>query len=110
MAPGDAARLYHELTSYGPWDGWPPPKEHPLVLQDFEPNDLPTFPSPCKSYPYGLPTVALWQWGPSVVSVTTNGSPALVQRICDELPAQEAYAPSLMDRAATGLGRLVGVR
>lgn len=59
MAAGDTARLYHELTSYGPWDGWPPPAPHPLVLQDFEPNDPATFPSPCKSYGEGLPSVPL---------------------------------------------------
>jgi SagB-type dehydrogenase family enzyme len=59
VAPGDAARLYHELTSVGPWEGWPPPKEHPLVLQDFEPNDLDTFPSPCKSYAGNVPRVEL---------------------------------------------------
>jgi len=59
MAPGDAVRLYHELTSYGPWEGWPPPAKHPLVRQDFEPNVLETFPSPCKSYAIDLPIVDL---------------------------------------------------
>lgn len=59
MPSGDAVRLYHELTSYGPWEGWPAPKEHPLVLQDFEPNVLETFPSPCKAYAEDLPRVEL---------------------------------------------------
>jgi SagB-type dehydrogenase family enzyme len=59
MAAGDTARLYHELTSYRPWEGWPPPARHPLVLQDFEPNDLATFPAPCKSYAGDLPRVEL---------------------------------------------------
>jgi SagB-type dehydrogenase family enzyme len=59
MAPGDTARFYHELTSYGPWAGWPAPADHPLVLKDFEPNDLETFPAPWKSCREGLPTVAL---------------------------------------------------
>ncbi len=76
MAPGDAARLYHELTSYGPWDGWPPPARHPLVLQDFEPNDLATFPAPCKAYRAGLPVVELprdWPAGTNPATAVLAG-------------------------------------
>ncbi len=42
MAPGDTARLYHRLTSYSyvPPGVWPTPVDHPLVLQDFAPNDF----------------------------------------------------------------------
>ena len=57
----------------------------------------------------GLPTVALWQWGPSVVSVTTNGSPQLVEDFRAALPRQEPYAPTLSDRIAAGLGRLMAI-
>ena len=39
MRPGDTTRLYHELTSYVPEREWTDPIDHPLVLQDFEPND-----------------------------------------------------------------------
>lgn len=58
----------------------------------------------------GLPTVSLWQAGPAVVSVTTNGSPELLEAISSQLPAEEPYAPTLLDRAAAGLARLKGVR
>ena len=46
MAPGDIARLYHELTNYGPEKDFPPKAaDHPLVLQDFVANDIPTWPA-----------------------------------------------------------------
>ncbi len=72
MAPGDTARIYHELTSWGPWTGeWPPPADDPRILQDFEPNDLAAFPAPCKSYPPGLPVVGLPRsWAPGTSSAT----------------------------------------
>src|SRR5215472_564940 len=66
MAPGDAARLYHRLSSYTyvPEDQWsnphiPPPIDHPLVLQDFVPYVSERFPPDTKVYPSGLPTIAL---------------------------------------------------
>jgi SagB-type dehydrogenase family enzyme len=94
MAPGDTARLYHELTSYGRWDGWPPPAKHPLVLQDFEPNDLATFPAPCKSYAPGLPTVELPRtWPPEAGSTTAV--------------LAGSYAPRPAPVDATGLARLL---
>jgi nitroreductase len=72
VAPGDSVRTYHRLTSYAPWnDEWPPPADDPRVLQDFEPNDLATFPAPCKSYPAGLPTVSLPRSWPEGASSTT---------------------------------------
>jgi len=40
MAPGDTARLYHELTSYAPDREWTTPVDDPRVVQGFEPNDL----------------------------------------------------------------------
>jgi len=67
MAPGDTTRLYHRLSSYWyvPGIEWPPPIDHPLVLQDFAPNDRPTFPAPRKRYPDGLPAVELpATWAP----------------------------------------------
>src|SRR4051812_609719 len=54
MAPGDTARLYHRLTSYEP--ALP---EDPRVLKGFRRNVLADFPARCKSYPSGLPIVAL---------------------------------------------------
>jgi len=90
MAPGDTARIYHELTSYGPWRGWPTPVDDPRVLQDFEPNDLKTFPAPCKAYPEGLPRVELpHSWPPG------GGSATAV------LSGQHQPAPARLD-----LGRL----
>ena len=61
MSPGDTARLYHRLSSYSgdPKADWPTPIDHPLVLQDFAPNDGPTFPAHRKRYPDGLPSVEL---------------------------------------------------
>jgi hypothetical protein len=85
LAAGDAVRLYHELTSYGPWEGWPPPAKHPLVRQDFEPNDLARFPSPCKAYADGLPRVELpHEWprdGGSTTAVLAGTYPAPPARI-----------------------------
>ena len=65
MAPGDTARLYHRLTSYEPEREWTTPVDDPRVLKDFEPNDLATFPAPCKAYPSGLPTLDLPRTWPS---------------------------------------------
>src|SRR4051812_49707827 len=67
MAPGDTARLYHRLTSYQAegWD-WDVKVDDPLVLQDFVPNDIATWPAACKTYAEGLPVVALpREWGES---------------------------------------------
>ena len=76
MAPGDTARLYHRLTSYDltSWDpanDWVTPVDDPRVLQDFEPNDLATFPALCKAYPSGLPTVELPRSWPAGDGTTT---------------------------------------
>lgn len=57
----------------------------------------------------GLPTVSVWQSGPAVVSVATNGTPELLAAISRELPAEEPWAPSLLDRVTAGFARLVGV-
>src|SRR6476646_2917665 len=50
ITPGDTARLYHRLSSYTytppPYDV--PPIDHPLVVQDFVPNDLVRLPPPWK--------------------------------------------------------------
>src|SRR5215204_7155888 len=66
MAPGDTARTYHRLTSYAPEREWDVPVGDPRIVQGFQPNDLATFPAPCKAYPPGLPTVDLprtWSTG-----------------------------------------------
>jgi SagB-type dehydrogenase family enzyme len=71
MAPGDTARLYHRLTSYSPgWD-WGHTVDDPLVLQDFVPNDLATWPAACKSYPDGLPVVELPRTWPDLPAPAT---------------------------------------
>lgn len=57
----------------------------------------------------GLPTVSVWQSGPAVVSVATNGTPELLAAISRELPSEEPWAPSLLDRVTAGFARLVGV-
>jgi hypothetical protein len=64
-APGDTARLYHRLSSVEPgWD-WGVTVDHPLVLQDFDPNDRARFPAPYKAYPDGLPVTPLPRtWSP----------------------------------------------
>src|SRR3954469_12665637 len=60
MADGDTARLYHRLASYGPEKDFPAkPVQHELVLQDFEANDVTTWPPQVKAYGDGLPAVAL---------------------------------------------------
>ncbi len=73
MAPGDTARLYHRLTSYGPDRDWPPaePPRHPLLLSDFKTRELATFTAPCKSYEPGLPTIELPRtWSTPATSAT----------------------------------------
>jgi SagB-type dehydrogenase family enzyme len=71
MAPGDTARLYHELTSYSPDREWTDPVDDPRVVQGFTPNDLETFPAPCKAYPPDLPTVELPSTWPQVAAPAT---------------------------------------
>ncbi len=66
MAPGDAARLYHELTSYSTDREWTDPVDDPRVVQGFQPNDVERFPAPCKAYPPGLPRVELPREWPRV--------------------------------------------
>ena len=74
MAPGDTARLYHRLTSYGPDRDWPPaePPQHPLLLPDFATRDLATFTAPCKSYEPGLPTRELPKTRPEPTATATQ--------------------------------------
>lgn len=71
MPPGDTARLYHELTSYVPEREWTDPIDHPLVLQDFEPNDFARWPPPHKLYDDGLPVVELPREWPAVEAAAT---------------------------------------
>jgi hypothetical protein len=74
MAPGDTARLYHRLTSYGPDRDWPPaePPQHPLLLSDFKTRELATFTAPCKSYAPGLPTLELPKTWPAPTASATE--------------------------------------
>ena len=56
----------------------------------------------------GLPSVAAWQAGGAVVTVASNCSAEMMSAITAMLPDEAAYSPSLLDRAAAGLGRIVG--
>jgi SagB-type dehydrogenase family enzyme len=71
MAPGDTARLYHRLTAYDREREWTTPVDHPLVLQDFVPNDFARWPAPCKAYPDGLAVVELPRDWPAVAAPAT---------------------------------------
>ncbi|MCY1145767.1 hypothetical protein OWR29_47885 [Actinoplanes sp. Pm04-4] len=51
--------LLHALTSYAPGREWDVPPDDPRVRQDLKPNDPATLPPQVKTYPDGLPTVAL---------------------------------------------------
>ena len=94
MAPGDAARLYHRLTSYAPEREWTVPIDDPRALQDFAPNDLRTWPAPCKAYPPALPVVALPRTWPAVAAPATA-----------VLAGRQAPAPHVLDLSA--LARLL---
>jgi len=85
------ARLYHELTSHDLESVPFVPRDDPRLLQDLVPNDLATWPWPCKRYADGLPVTALPRaWPPA--------PPAL------EVLAGAAAAPA---RDLTGLARLL---
>lgn len=57
----------------------------------------------------GLTAVELWQCGDAVVWVTTNGSDDLLKRITADLPAEQPYRASILDRISMGVKRLVRV-
>ena len=57
----------------------------------------------------GLPTVHTWQCGDAVVSIASDASPELLAEISSELPGVEPHSRTLMERAAAGFGRLVGI-
>jgi len=59
MADGDLARLFHRLTSYEPTREWDEAADDPWLVRSFEPNDMERIPPPVKSFPNGLPVVAL---------------------------------------------------
>ncbi len=66
MGPGDAARLYHQITSVryprvGEWtDPYkPPPSRHALVVKDFASMEPDRLPPDSKVYPDDLPLVEL---------------------------------------------------
>jgi SagB-type dehydrogenase family enzyme len=76
VAPGDTARLYHELTSYSfETDGYVHPDD-PRLVQGFVTDDVPTFPPPCKAYADGLPAVELprnWEHGTTSTTAILAG-------------------------------------
>ena len=87
MIEGDTVRLYHRLTSYGPGrEDQQPPADHPLVMQDFVPNDFEHLPPASKVYPLGLPMVELPRDWPPVPVPTTSA-----------LAGQAAVAPAPLD-------------
>ena len=94
MAPGDTARLYHELTSYEPGREWTTPVGDLRVRQDFVPNDLETLPAPCKAYPSDLPVVELPRNWPPVAAPATA-----------VLAGRHVAAPAVLDLPA--LARLL---
>ncbi len=53
------AGLLHRLTSYRPDRRWDEPLDDPRVRHDLVPNDPQTLPPSLKSYPGGLPVLAL---------------------------------------------------
>jgi SagB-type dehydrogenase family enzyme len=53
------AGLLHRLTSYDPNREWDVPADDPRIRHDIVPNDLATLPPPVKTYPDGLPSIAL---------------------------------------------------
>jgi hypothetical protein len=71
MASGDAARVYHRLSSvtYVPQDRWsnpygPRPIDNPLVLQNFVPCVPELLRSEAKLYHSGLPRPRFHDTGP----------------------------------------------
>ena len=78
MAAGDAARLYHRLSSFSylPEDEWPnpylpPPIDHPLVRRGFVPLADDRLPPLWKAYLPGLPTIPLPREWPHVDASAT---------------------------------------
>jgi SagB-type dehydrogenase family enzyme len=66
------AGLLHRLTSYSPGREWDVPDPDPRVRQDLVPNDLASKPPPVKSYPAGLPVLALPRELPSLAVSATE--------------------------------------
>ena len=84
MADGDLARLFHRLTSYEPTREWDEVADDPWLVRSFEPNDMERIPPPVKSFPVGLPVVALPR----------------------ELPSTEAGTLAVLGGRSTGLAGL----
>lgn len=57
----------------------------------------------------GLPTVHSWQCDDAVVTVVSDAPSDLISRIAEDLPAEQPHTRTLLERAAEGFGRLVGV-
>jgi Nitroreductase family len=81
-----ATQTLHRLTSYANWKrstGWDPPVGDPLVVRDFEPNDLSRLPWFYKRYPSGLPVLTL----PRRLPATTPPVVAVLAGTADVAPA-----------------------
>ncbi len=57
----------------------------------------------------GFPEVDVWQSGTGIISVATNGSSDMVRLAGTELPPEQAWAPSVLERVGLGLARLAGI-
>lgn len=57
----------------------------------------------------GLPTVHSWQCDEAVITVVSDAPSDLISEIADDLPAEQPHTRTLLERAAEGFGRLLGV-
>lgn len=57
-----------------------------------------------------VPAVLAWQSQDGVVTLATNGEPALLTRAQQELPEPQEYQPNIWDQAGRGFQRLLGIR
>lgn len=57
----------------------------------------------------GLPSVTAWQCGTSVITFASNAPKEHHEAMLAELPGEESYRRSAVDRVAAGLERLAGV-
>ena len=57
----------------------------------------------------GLPEVAVWQSGDGIVSVATSGSVELIDEASGQLPPEQGWHPTVVERIGRGLARLTGI-
>ncbi|RMB58434.1 hypothetical protein EAX62_14700 [Tessaracoccus antarcticus] len=64
---------------------------------------------PIQDHAAGFPDVAVWQVGDGIVSVASNGSPEMLQEASSQLPGEQLWDPSVLERIGRGLSRLAGI-